>query len=396
MKLISLIIICVLAFAILVGLFRGLHRGYTRISSFGTEYLLCCLCTVGVGAIVYKTLGKNGGTDAAIAGVIMLLVPVAFYGIFKTLAVLLRKLINSKMQARQELSYYEQYDDMEENREGILDAVYDGDKKKYKKLTKERKSFKLEPGGWRMVDRFIGAFVGMVQLFVITGIVCCVALMILDFARVSALAEIFQTSSWLSFKDMLFDCLFIALMYLCIKCGYTSGIMNSLIGILVLVMLAGAGVFSYYLAFKVSAFDSAAHAITATLGASESVSQIFGSGVSDVVGRIVIAVGLFLIMLVEIIIFAIFIPRLVDMARGSAAFRTTDGILGAVFLVIVAFGVQLVLGWLLSSVSELEFMQIFNGYFDGSKLTKYIFSDNIISEFGAGQATFLRNWFGLD
>jgi hypothetical protein len=87
-------------------------------------------------------------------------------------------------------------------------------------------------------------------------------------------------------------------------------------------------------------------------------------------------------MLVVVIIISVFVPRFIDRAREGVAFRTIDGVFGAVILTVFMFAILLVLGAVANSFYEYEFMNVFTSYFENSKIATYVYDQNIINEMG--------------
>ena len=116
MSLLSIIIIVLIVFAGVLGLIIGAVKGFTRVSSRSLELLLTGVLVI---PVINAAFGeKEDGTSAVIALVITIVTVCVFMFAF----MLLRFILKRKMEYRRKLSYYKQYDEMEDNTEKILNA----------------------------------------------------------------------------------------------------------------------------------------------------------------------------------------------------------------------------------------------------------------------------------
>ena len=394
------IIICLVMFAG-IGFLVGYLKGFTAVKSWAVEYLFSALFSIALGALFHKTLGERGGAQGGTAGILTLLFAIALMIVFTVLCMLLRKLFTKKIAACEKRSYYEQYEDREENKEQILDAIYDNDEPEYKRLVKEEEKFKPKQGGWRIADRVVGGVTLMIEAIVITGIISSVILMFLDLANFPSIAGrmsgIYSSGSWKLAKNHLLDFFIIGLILACIKCGYSSGISSALWSFVVIFLVIGAGALAHYFAFKVEAFERLAENLNlpdTLANLANSLSQIGMSVSATKLSQFFIMLGLFAVFIVVVIITAIFVPRALRAARESEVFYAIDGGFGAAALTVIMIAVLLFGGAVFASVSDFEFIQPFSSYFDKSVVANYFYQDNIAVLLGIAQPSLLRGWLG--
>jgi uncharacterized membrane protein YfhO len=105
-------------------------------------------------------------------------------------------------------------------------------------------------------------------------------------------------------------------------------------------------------------------------------------------------VGLFLIFLIAVIICAIFFPKLVEKFRGEKAFYIVDGVLGAIILTVIVFGIIIMLFGTLYTLSDLPAFYKFNGYIFSSPITNALYANNPLERlFGVFDNLPFRGWF---
>lgn len=396
MSLLSIIIIVLIVFSCVLGVIIGAVKGFTRVSSRSVELLLTGVLVIPVVKAAFG--GKDGGTPAVSALVITIVTVCVFMFAF----MMLRFILKRKMEYRRKVSYYQQYDEMEDNTEKILSAMGTDDKKTFKKLSNRK--FRQSAGVWGLIDRIFGSVTLAIKGFVVSVLICVSLLMVLDFTRLAqeggALFEfaggIYVSQTWLFIKNYIFDFLIIGLIALSIKSGYSSGMFSSLWSLVVLLMVVGVAVLAFWLSFNASDFISVAEKMN--VGLSESLAGISGTleaiGISTLtVAKIIIGLIVFVLMLIAVILIAIFIPKLVDRARDSVIFRTVDGIFGAIILTALTVCVLLLVGGLANSLHDVEFMASFNSYFEKSGVATYFYDRNLFYMFGIKiEIPIIKSW----
>ncbi|MDE7265411.1 MAG: hypothetical protein K2N52_03985, partial [Clostridia bacterium] len=388
MNLIGLAIICpILSFAVIGGVI-GACKGFTRVKSWGVEFILTGIIAIPVAGLISSKM-KSGAAVAG--GFISFAVAIFFIGLFMFLFWLFRKLLEKRIEKRKQMSYYSKYIENEQNTVKILSALAAEDMKEYKKLTKHKP--KQSGGAWSVLNRVFGALTLAIKGIVIAGIVAAAFLALVDFTRLAheggklyvLLGKLFESGSWLFFKKYLFDFAVIGILMVCIKAGYSSGISSTLWTGVVIFMVIGAGMLAVYFAFKVNDFVTVAHALDNHLADKlSSVSAILQQMKLSTlfVSQSIIALGLFVLMLVPVILIAVFVPKFIDMARSGKIFRSIDGVFGAIALTTVILAVLLIVGAIINSVHDFDFMNVFNAYFDKSGIATYIYDNNILNAMG--------------
>ena len=385
MDILSIIIISLLALSAVIGAIIGLVKGFTNVRSWAVELLLAGLIIILISN--YALASLEGVTPAIIAIASTVAIVCALLFLF----MLFRKLLKNRIEYRKKLSYYKQYDEMEDNTEKILSAMGSEDKKAFKKLSKRK--FKQSAGVWGAIDRIFGALTFAITGAVITGFISSFILTVLDFSRLcvdggslyGACGPLFESEAWASFKTYIFDFFIIGAISLCIRSGFSNGLFSALWTVAVFGLVVGAGFLSFRLAFTSPEFLSAAEGMEeGVAGALSGMSGIIeGMGITYVqIAQAVLGLAVFLLMLVIVILIGVFVPRLIDGARDSAIFRTVDGVLGAIVMTVLVTAVLLVVGALANSLHDLEFMNVFNAYFEKSGLATYFYDKNLLNEMG--------------
>ena len=397
MNILSIVIIALVAASAFTGAVIGVVKGFTKVNSWAVELILTGLIIIPVS---YRAIAPLGGSLAAIItlGVTVALV-YAMLGLFK----LFRFGLNSRIELRKKLSYYRQYDEIEDNTEKTLCAMGSEDKKAFKKLAKRK--FKQSGGVWGGIDRVFGMIALALKGAVIAGIISAVALAIIDFSRLAAaggslngaLGGIYVSGAWAFFKNYIFDFIVIGIFSLCIRNGFAGGLSSLAWGLIVLGMVAGSAVLSFHLAFTAPEFLSAAAKMEGSLANSL-------AGVGDVLeavgltynklAQIIIGLIIFVFMLIAVILIAVFVPKLIDKARDGVIFRSIDGVLGAIALTAVVVGLLLVVGALANSLRGQEFMDVFSAYFAKSGVATYFYDKNLLNSFGVlTEFPLIGTWF---
>lgn len=386
------IIIAVAVIAVLAFLF-GFYRGYAKLSCWGGVVI----GTVLVSMIVNRYMGEFNER-----GIVMLAVAAFSMVVLTILCQLVRRYILRQMKSSGKLSFYRQYDERTENDEHILVSLDKGDKKAYRKYAKRK--FSESRGAWGVVDRVFGGITFAVNTFVALAVLLSLALFIIDAAQITvaynALGEIYENPAWTHFGfNYCLDIVIATLMCMCIRLGYKSGFVSALGTLVIIGLFIGAGYLGYYLAFNVPAFASMADGLRqgALAGVLANVGPMFNSiGVSaDMVAKIVVAAGLFIVFAIVVIIIAIFIPHAIEKLRKIKFVMAIDGVVGAIVLTGVVFFILLAIGAFVYQINDLAALKRFNDYMNASCLAKALYNDNIFNTIAALQNLPIRSWFGL-
>ncbi len=386
------IIIAVAVIAVLAFLF-GFYRGYAKLSCWGGVVI----GTVLVSMIVNRYLGEFDER-----GIVMLAIAAFSMVVLTILCQLVRRYILRQMKSSGKLSFYRQYDDRTENDEHILVSLDKGDKKAYRKYAKRK--FSESRGAWGVVDRVFGGITFAVNTFVALAVLLSLALFIIDAAQITvaynALSEIYENPAWTHFGfNYCLDIVIATLLCMCIRLGYKSGFVSALGTIVILGLFVGAGYLGYYLAFNVPAFASMADglregALAGVLANIEPMLSTIGLS-ADIVAKIVVAAGLFIVFAIVVIIIAIFIPHAIEKLRKIKFVMAIDGVVGAIVLTGVVFFILLAIGAFVYQINDLAALKSFNDYMNASCLAKALYNDNIFNTIAALQNLPIRSWFGL-
>lgn len=385
MNILSIIIIALLALSAVIGLITGAVKGFTNVKSWAVELLLAGLIIIPVSNSALSSM------EGAMPAVIALAITVATVCAMLFLFMLFRVLLRKRIELRKKLSYYGQYEEMEDNTEKILSAIGSEDKKSFKKLAKRK--FKQSAGVWGALNRVLGALTLAIKGVIITGFISSFVLVVLDFSRVCAeggslygvFGSVFESGIWLTLKNYIFDFIVIGIISLCIRSGFSSGLFSSLWTVAVIGLVIGAGALAFRLAFNVPEFIYAAEGMEENVAnALSGISGILeGFGITYVqIAQAIIGLAVFILMLIAVILIAVFVPKLIDKARDGAAFRTVDGILGAIVMTVVVAAVLLVVGALANTLHDYGFMDVFNAYFGKSGIATYFYDRNLLNAMG--------------
>lgn len=386
MDILSIIIVCCMVFFTLLGGGIGVLKGFTKVNSWALEFVLVGALSIPIAKLVTSKVG--GSTP--VAGFVSLGITLFLIVFFMAGFIALRMVMTKGIEKRKQRSYYEHYDELNDNTEQILNALGTDDKKQYKQLLKHKKRKIKQTGGvWGILDRVFGGVTLAIMGAVLTGIISAVLITVVDFSRLansggalySFMGKLYSTGSWKFFRSCLFDFLVIGIIMMCIRSGYSSGLSSVVWGFFILFLVVGAAVLSWHLASGVPEFSGVTHGLADTLssklsGAASVLEKIKITPLK--LAQIIIAVGLFALMLVPVILSAIFGPRLIDKARDGLVFRTVDGVLGAAVAAVVGIGFMLVLGAVINSLHDFEFMNVFNAYFGKSGVATHIYDRNIL------------------
>lgn len=400
MSILSIIIICSLVFFTLLGGGIGTLKGFIKVKSWAVELVFVGAIGIPIGKIV--TSKMSGGTP--VPGFITLGITLFLAVLFMAGFIVLRTVMARETEKRSQKSYYEHYDEITDNEERILTAVNAEDKKQYKQLLKSKRKIKRSRGVWGILDRVFGGVALAVKGAALTGLFAAIILSVIDFSRLAQsggalyafAGKIYTGGAWKFFRGCFFDFFVIGIIMLCIRSGYENGITSTLWGVFIICLIAGAGLLSWRLASGVAEFKTVADNLAGNL--SDKLSSV--TGILEKVkitpvklAQIIIAAGLFALMLSAVIIAAAFGPKLIDKARDGLVFRTADGVLGAVITTVIVVGLLLVLGAVLNSLHGYAFMNAFNVYFEKSGVATHIYDRNILNAMGVLKISFAK-WLG--
>ncbi len=383
MDIVSIIIVSLIALFAVIGAVTGVARGFTQVKSWAVEMLLA-----GVISIALSKLFSSKLDDGTVKAILSLGICLVLVCLLMLVFVILRKRLSKSIEKRKQKWYYEHYDEIEGNTEQILSALGKEDTKTYNKLTKRK--FRQSGGAWGVVDRVFGGVTLAIKGAVMSGIFFAVVLAVLDFSRLpaeggalyEALGGIYSSSIWAFFKNFIFDFLLVGILMVCIKSGYSSGISSAVWTLVVIGLIGGAGYLSFHLSTTVPSFVSVAGNLETKLA-----DKLAGvAGILEGVGlttlklcEILIGIGIFALMLVAVILIAVFVPRLIDRARDSVIVRSIDGVFGAIVFTAVCFGIIFMLGAVLKTIYEVQFMDVFNAYFEKSGIATWIYDKNPVN-----------------
>ena len=383
MDIVSIIIVSLIALFAVIGAVTGVAKGFTQVKSWAVEMLLA-----GVISIALSKLFSSKLDDGTVKAILSLGICLVLVCLLMLVFVILRKRLSKSIEKRKQKWYYEHYDEIEGNTEQILSALGKEDTKTYNKLTKRK--FRQSGGAWGVVDRVFGGVTLAIKGAVMSGIFFAVVLAVLDFSRLpaeggalyEALGGIYSSSIWAFFKNFIFDFLLVGILMVCIKSGYSSGISSAVWTLVVIGLIGGAGYLSFHLSTTIPSFVSVAGNLEAKLA-----DKLAGvAGILEGVGlttlklcEILIGIGIFALMLVAVILIAVFVPRLIDRARDSVIVRSIDGVFGAIIFTAVCFGIIFMLGAVLKTIYEVQFMDVFNAYFEKSGIATWIYDKNPVN-----------------
>jgi MFS family permease len=388
MTLVLTIVICAAA---VLGLIAGLVKGFDKSSAWGAVVLLAVLLAR---LLTYTTQSFSGN------GLFILVAAVGSLLLLMLIFALLKKLVKKQLAKAYQLYEYKTYDEQEENKERILNALDAGDKKEYKKNVSRK--FKKKAGGWGVFNRILGGVVVALNTVMCFALIISFLLVLVGFAQIPSLTELFAealaSDAWLNLGlKLVFDLFFMVLLYACIKMGYKGGISGALCTLIILAMLGGAGYLANYIAFNTETFASlAAQMVEGGLGETlNSVASAMSAlGVTaETLAKIILMVGLFVLFLIVVIIFGIFLPKLVNRLKEGKAFQIVDGVLGAVVLTAIVFGILLFVGGVLSTLSDLEFMSGFNECIQLNYIANSLYGYNPLASLGILDNLPFRGWF---
>ena len=342
----------VLALVLLIGFIAGFVRGFVRVHTWAGEYLVSSLLTLTVSVILNKL-----GVPVIAAGAVTVVVAIALLLLCMWLSNIFKSLIQKSFDKRDEdLSNY---------------------------------------GGVGVFNRIWGGVVVAIKAVTILLFIVVPALIVLDFAQISALqpilSPVYDSAFWYALKPVAFDLIVLGVMNLAIRHGFSKGVVTSLWTLLVLAFIVGAGILSYHLVFNSGLFNSAAAALTSkVVGWVGDIEML--KNITEVIARVIITVGLFALLFIVIIVVAFFMSRVISFARFSDGFYVADGILGAIVLLLLAVALMLFLGYLIQPLYGLDFMQPLDSYFQPGAVSSYFYKNNLLVEMGVPVLIPIRDW----
>lgn len=380
----------------LIGAIAGTVKGFVKVKTWAFEMALCGVIAIPVGGLVAKSV-----TDALVSGAITLGVTLILIILFMVIFACLKKTFKTHIERRQKYEYYGQFEERENNEEQILQAIEEDDKKKFKKLTKRK--FKQKRGVWGVLDRIFGALTLAVKGVVVCGFIVAVTLAIADFSRLgleggalySVFGETLSNKIWLALKSYLFDFVIIGVTASAIKSGYAHGLAGWVWSVCVLGLVVGAGILGWSLASSAEfsgSVNSLAGKLNGTLGGMAE--TLSGIGITaELLAKLIITLMLFLLMMVAVILFAVFVPKLLKKAREGVVFHAIDGVLGSLILTVFTLAMLMLVGTVINSMHGVGFMQVFNAYFEKSRIATYFYDNNILNAAGVLNNLPFGEWF---
>ncbi|MDE7301033.1 MAG: hypothetical protein K2N47_02575 [Clostridia bacterium] len=381
MTAVFIVVLCVcVALGALVGVFKKL----TKTSIAGVAIFLTLLLEKAISSGVDRQSG-NYGLTMIIATIVILVV-------IYILLFILKKCVTKAYNARIEMSHYKNHDKIEENELLILNALDNNDKKKYRYLKRERKNIKDKAGAWGVVNRILGGVFGATNLLVACGVVIVSFIMFADLSQIAALkfayASVLESGSWINVgKGFALDVILISALALSISAGLKGGISSVITFVVILGMLFGFGA----AAFAIASSEMCAGAVTALSdGLLAGLKGMLGDSV-NMIATAILALIIFLLSLILVILVGIFLPKLVDKFRENKVFNLIDGVLGAIVLCGVIFGLLTTVGGIAATLSDLPFMAKFNEYAASSGFADALYTCNPLASLFDGLP--LRGWF---
>ncbi|MCD8040046.1 MAG: hypothetical protein LUF82_00815 [Clostridia bacterium] len=298
-----------------LSLIVGLVKGYTRTSTWATEYILAAVLTV---LIVTLTDAENDIINACVA----IGVAICLLLVFAFMSNRAKNYIGKKSGSARKRSYYESYYEREENTMMILDALERNDKKAYRDLTKRK--MKEKSGSAGVFDRILGGLNLLVEACVICCMLAVIVLLVLDFTQISLVTEggslysVYTGGVWEFISPYIFDFLIIAVLQYALRAGYRAGVLRALWFLIVAALVGGAGYLAYHLAFNVDSFITLAENLSESIGLSTTISQV------------IVLASIFVIALIVVLVVGIVVAGMLSRAREDRFVQTADGVLGAI------------------------------------------------------------------
>lgn len=383
----EIIILGLLAVAAGLGLLIGFGKGFTRVNAWGVELLLAAIIVFAAGGAV-QSMGEG-----IMPGLLMFGLSVVVLIILKLITLAIRGALRGAKKRKMARQLDGDDDDgmddemVDDDDDGMNDTM---DEEEYEEILKPEKKKKGKRkiyndqirGACGFVDRLIGAVALAIKGVMLVGIILCVLLVVVDllpFEQVAqAMSEIYSGSLWATVKPFLMDFLVLAMLFLCVKSGFSNGFSQTLWSIMVIGLFAAAGFLAWHLAFNVNTFVDIAQNIANHLGELEFIKSVEQFMPALTIAQSILTVILFILFAVFVMILKAFVPGIIFWARKSNIIYFVDGVFGALFATGVLFTVLLGVGFVLNPIFDIEAVAPFTAYFESSNLAKYLYTDNIL------------------
>lgn len=378
------VFIVVLCVGITLGVLVGAFKKLTKTSIGGMAIFLTLLLEKAISSGVDRQSGRYGQT--------MIIATIIILVIIYILLFVLKKCVTKAYNSRIEMAHYKNHDKIEENELLILNALDNNDKKKYRQLKKERRKIKDKAGAVGVVNTILGGLFGGANLLIAIGVVTVSMIMFADLSQIAALkgafAPVLEGAGWINAgKGFALDVLLITALALSITAGLKGGISSVITFVVILGMVFGFAA----AAFAIASSETCAGAVAALSdGLLVGLKGMLGDNV-NMVATVVLALIIFLLSLVLIILVGIFLPKLVDKFRENKVFNLIDGVLGAIVLCGVVFGLLASFGGVAATLSDLPFMAKFNEYAAASGFADALYSCSPMAAMFEGLP--IRGWF---
>ena len=341
----------VLALLILLGFIIGLVKGFTRVHTWAVEYVVSAMLTIAVSQIL-----DVAGVPVVVAGsvtiVVAALLLLGCMGLFKLIKSLIQKSIDR------------------------CDEQF----RKY--------------GAVGVLNRLFGALALAVKAFIICIIFLMPVLIVLESAQIKALEEVVssvcESAFWYALKPVAFDLIVIGVINLAIRIGFSQGISSSLWSLIVIALVVGAGFLSYHLVFNTGTFSNATSALAETVQGWSQLDVI--KNISQSIAQWILTVGLTLLLLIVIFVASFFMSKAISFARLGTGFYVVDGVIGSFVALVISVAVMLFIGYVMSPLYGLDFMQRFDSFFEFSTVAKYFYNNNLLIEAGVPVLIPLNEW----
>lgn len=345
------IIGAVLALFILLGFIIGLVKGFTRVHTWAVEYLVSAMLTIAISKML-----DNAEVPVVVAGsvtiVVAALLLLGCMGLFK----LIKSLIEKSIDKRNEQS--------------------------------------RSHGGVGVLNRFFGALALAIKAFTIFMIVLVPVLTVLEIAQIKVLegtvANLCESAFWYALKPVAFDLIVIGIIHLTIRHGFSHGISSSLWSLIVIALIVGAGFLSYHIVFRTETFANATSALAENVNGWFQFETL--KNLTESIAQWIITVGLFLALLIVILVVSFFMSRAISFARLGTGFYVVDGIIGSLVALAISVAVMLFIGYIISPLYGLDFMQHFDAYFESGTVARYFYNNNLLIEEGVPVLIPLNEW----
>lgn len=358
----NVILICAFCAFVVIGAVIGLFKRYSRTSFWGGTVLFTLFAVRIAGDKVGKESGAYVATVLAIAVSVLVILTIFFESV--------RLSMKKGEEKRKKLSYYRHYDEEEENKELILDAVDKGDKKAYAKLSK--KKFRQSGGAFGVLNVVFGGVSGAINAAMSAGVIICLLLVGMDIALSSSgslpetITSTLTSGAWADFgAKWAVDLILIVLLCASIRIGFGAGISLALCTLCIIGLVGAAGYGAYAFAF--------------------------GSGTDNIVNRLIVAAIVFLVLLIFVFIAAVMLPKLVARFRDNRAFAAVDGVFGAIVFCAFIFALIAVALGITYQFSTLDSMSRINFYLTSSHISDSLYTYSPIQSL----FSFLKSLMGL-